>query len=65
MLYEHNRLLDKKGLNSHAKYLRNKSFTPVRASSAESVTKYLTYSLKGHLTGISNEVCVIISKRLR
>jgi len=60
---KHNRLLDKKGLNSHAKYLRSKSFTPVRVSSAESVTEYLTYSLKGHLNGISNEVCVIISKR--
>ena len=35
----------------------------MRVSSAESVTKYLTYSLKGHLNGISNEVCVIISKR--
>jgi len=56
-------LLDKKGLSSHAKYLRNKSFTPVRVSSAESMTKYLTYSLKGHLNGIPNEVCVTISKR--
>jgi len=65
VLYEHNRLLDGKGLSSHAKYLRNKSFIPVRVSSAESVMEYLTCSLKGHLNGMPGEVCVIISKRQR
>lgn len=60
---KHNRLLDGKGLSSHAKYLKNKSFIPVRLNSAESVTECLTYSLRGHLNDIPNEVCVIISKR--
>lgn len=63
MFYEHNRLLEGKGLSSYAKYLRNKSFIPVRVNFAESVTEYLTYSVKGRLNGIPDEVCVIISKR--
>lgn len=60
---KHNRNLNGKAVSKHARYKRNKSFTLVKVSSADSFTRYLTYSLRGYLNDIREEVCVIISKR--
>ncbi len=66
---KHNRTFRKKGagkarrLSPLARYVRHRDVTEVTVTSSDSSTRYLVHTLEGHLTGIKDDVRIIISKR--
>ncbi len=66
---KHNRRFRKSGASrtrrlSHlARYVRPREFKAITVNASDSSTRYWVHALRGFLTGIKDEVCLIISKR--